>query len=127
MHIIILSGGYGAVLAQEPIGYYNAALKPSWWPNKLLPRILLAYAGSRGITSVRAFASVTSPYFRVLNAIRWNEAGIADALLLAPEAKSGGTRKSPASLGEALISLHNRDLRAGWRSSYGLHLDIYSG
>lgn len=59
MHIIILSGGYGAVLADEPIGDYNAALKPSWWPNRLLSRILLAYANNHGITSVRAFASVT--------------------------------------------------------------------
>ncbi len=127
MHIIILSGGYGAVLADEPIGDYNAALKPSWWPNRLLPRILLAYANTHGITSVRAFASVTSPYFRVLNAIRWSEVGITDALLLAPEAQPGGTRKSPTSLGEALTALRNRDLRAGWESSYGLHLDIYGG
>jgi hypothetical protein len=125
MHIIILSGGYGAVLADEPIGDYNAALKPSWWPNRLLSRILLAYANNHGITSVRAFASVTSPYFRVLNAIRWSEASITDALLLAPKAQPGGTLKSPASLGEALIALRNRDLRAGWESSYGLHLDIY--
>ena len=125
MHIIILSGGYGAVLVDEPIGDYNAALKPSWWPNRLLPRILLAYANTHGITSVRALASVTSPYFRVLNAIRWGEAGITDALLLAPEAQPGGTRKSPTSLGEALTALRNRDLRAGWESSYGLHLDIH--
>ena len=42
LHIIILSRGYGAVLVDEPIGDYNAALKPSWWPNRLLPRILVA-------------------------------------------------------------------------------------
>ena len=88
---------------------------------------LVAYANTHGITSVRALASVTSPYFRVLNTIRWGEAGITDALLLAPETQPGGTRKSPTSLGEALTALRNRDLRAGWESSYGLHLDIYYG
>ncbi len=126
-HIIILSGGYGAVLAEEPIGLYDAVLKPAWWPNGILPRILISYAASHGISSVRAFASATSPYFRVLTATRWHEAGITDAFLLAPEAAPGGTRKSPASLGEALIAFRNRNLRVGWKSSYGLDLDIYGG
>ena len=125
MRIIILSGGYGALLAEEPIGDYSAALKPSWWPNRLLQRVLLAYAESQGISSVRAFASATSPYFRVLNSVRWRDAGIEDALLVAPEAQTGGTLKSPASIGEALTALRDRDLYAGWRSSYGLGLDIY--
>jgi hypothetical protein len=126
MHIIILSGGYGALLAEEPIGEYNMALKPSWWPNRLLPRVLLAYAKSHGVSSVRAFASVTSPYFRVLSAVRWGEAGVRDAMLLAPEAQPGGTLRSPASMGQAIVALRNRDLHAGWQSSYGLELDIYS-
>jgi hypothetical protein len=34
-HVIILSGGYGAVLASEPIGFYDAPLKPAWWPNRM--------------------------------------------------------------------------------------------
>ena len=126
MHIIILSGGYGAVLAEEPIGNYNQALKTSWWPNKLLQRVLLSYAKAQGIVSVRAFASATSPYFRVLSGMRWDESGVSDALLIAPETMPGGTLKSPASIGEAIAALAKRSLRAGWQSSYGLRLDIYS-
>ena len=32
-HIIILSGGYGAVVASEPIGIYDGPLKPSFRPS----------------------------------------------------------------------------------------------
>lgn len=51
-HVVILSGGYGAVLAREPIGMYEALLKPSWWPQRLLQRVLVAYAVRHGVSSV---------------------------------------------------------------------------
>src|SRR5262249_36750380 len=35
IHMIIVSGGYGLVLAAEPIGYYEAVFKNSWWPDNL--------------------------------------------------------------------------------------------
>ncbi|MBK0399063.1 hypothetical protein H0I76_07670 [Limibaculum sp. M0105] len=124
MHIIILSGGYGAVLAGEPIGNYDQPLKTSWWPGKLLQRVLLSYASVQGIRTVRAFASSTSPYSSVLRGIRWDEAGIEDALLVTPEAKPGGTHKSPASIGEAVAALAARNLRSDWKSSYGLGLEF---
>ena len=126
MHIIILSGGYGAVLADEPIGNYNQALKTSWWPNRLLQRVLLSYAQRQGIECVRAFASATSAYFRVLSGMNWDAAGVEDALLIAPETQPGGTLKSPASIGEAITSFAARELRADWQSSYGLGLEVYS-
>jgi hypothetical protein len=123
-HIIILSGGYGAVLATEPIGMYNAALKPSWWPHHLLERVLIACAKRHGLVSVRAFASATSAYRRVLQRVLWRNEGIDDALLLTPDAEAGGTFKSPASLGEALCALSAGNLTTAWKSSYGLGLAI---
>jgi cytoplasmic iron level regulating protein YaaA (DUF328/UPF0246 family) len=33
-HIVILSGSYGMVAATELIGWYDAAFKPSWWPDQ---------------------------------------------------------------------------------------------
>lgn len=123
-HIIILSGGYGAVLATEPIGTYDAALKSAWWPDNVLGRVLVAYAHRHGLSSVRAFCSATGPYRQVLQRIRWRGAGIEDVLLITPEAGPGGMRKSPASQGEALAALRDGTLSAGWQSSYGLGLEI---
>ncbi len=119
--------GQSAVLASEPIGLYNQIFKPSWWPHHILERVLIAHAQRIGLSSVRAFCSATSAYRTVLQRIRWRNAGIEDALLLVPEAQSGGMRKSPASQGEALAALRDGTLTTDWQSSYGLCLDIHSG
>lgn len=123
-HVLILSGGYGLVSAAEPIGDYNAVLKPGWWPHNLLGRCLLAYAASHRVQSVRAFAAATSPYYRVLSKLDWSGAGVSDALLLAPRPEPGGMAKSPRTIGEALAALADGRLDSNWISSYGLPLDI---
>jgi hypothetical protein len=122
MHVIIVSGGYGVVLAQEPIGFYNMCLVPAWWPNHLIESALVAYAKRHEIASVRAFVSATGPYATVLKRVRWAEAGIDDALVLIPEPEPGGMRRSPATQGQALVALRDGVLSAAWRSSYGLGL-----
>jgi hypothetical protein len=123
-HIAIVSGGYGVALATEPIGMYEAPLKLSWWPQRLIARVLLAYAQAYALNSVRAFAPASSNYRKALTDIRWNAAGVEDALLLIPDAAPGGTRKSPASIGDALAALRDGLLSADWRSSYGLALGV---
>lgn len=126
MHVIIISGGYGVVLAQEPIGRYEARLNPSWWPNHLIERVLIAYAQQHGIASVRAFVSATGPYVTILKHVRWRDAGISDVLVLTPAAEPGGMRRSPATQGEALLALRDGTLSPEWRSSYDLGLDAHS-
>jgi hypothetical protein len=126
MHVIIISGGYGVVVGQEPIGRYEARLNPSWWPNHLIERVLIAYAQRHRIASVRAFVSATGPYVTILKRVRWRDAGINDALVLTPEAEPGGMRRSPATQGEALVALRDGTLSTAWRSSYGLGLDVQS-
>jgi hypothetical protein len=54
-----------------------------------------AYARRHSVSSVRAFASVTSTYRQVLQRVRWRDAGMQGALLLAPEAKPGINRGGP--------------------------------
>jgi hypothetical protein len=124
-HVIILSGGYGAVLAEEPIGQYAARLNPAWWPNRLIERVLLAYAQRHGIVSVRTFVAATGPYVSILRRIRWRDAGIDDALLFTPHAELGAMRRSPAAQGEALVALRDGILSPTWRSSYALGLHIH--
>jgi hypothetical protein len=68
-HVVILSGGYGALLADEPIGMYNARLKRGWWPNRILERVLIAYAKRHGLSCVHAFASATGDYPVVLRRV----------------------------------------------------------
>jgi hypothetical protein len=125
-HVLIISGGYGLVSATEPIGTYNAVLKPGWWPHNLLGRCLLASAASHRIQSVRAFAAATSPYSRILSNLDWSGAGVSDALLLAPRPGPGGMAKSPRTIGEALAALADGRLDSNWISSYGLPIEITS-
>lgn len=121
--VIVISGGYGAILGTEPIGIYEAALRPSWWPGRLIERVLVAYALGKGIRSVRAFAARTSPYATVLSRVAWSDAGIDDALLIMPE-EGGSSGTSPASIGHALAALARKELTADWVSSYGLGLEV---
>jgi len=86
---------------------YESALKPTWWHEKLLQRCLIAFAKYHNLESVRAFASATSSYRNVLERVGWREASIDDAILLTPQAVPGGVRKSPASIGEALVALND--------------------
>ena len=53
-HIVILSAGYGAITATEPIDLYNEVLKPSWWPGRILERVLIAYARHHRLRSVES-------------------------------------------------------------------------
>ena len=112
-------------MASEPIGMYDAALNLEWWPNGILERVLIAYAERYGLSCVRAFASATGAYPKVLRRIRWSEAGIRDNMVLTPWREPGGMHRSPASVGQALVALRNNALRSDWQSSYGLGLDVY--
>lgn len=122
--VVILSGGYGLILATEPIGMYEGALKPAWWPREILQRCLVAYAKRHKIASVRAFASATSTYRIVLERVDWQSGGVGDAMLLTPQVVLGGVLKSPATIGEALLELGEGRFSTGWQSSYGLRLDV---
>ena len=124
--IVILSGGYGVVLATEPIGYYEAVFKPSWWPRGLLERVLCAYATREGVTSVRALASAPTPYRKVIESATWGPS-VRDALLLMPASGGGGAMvKTPRAQGEALARLLRGSLTTGWTSTDGLSLDSMS-
>lgn len=123
--VLVLSGGYGLLLAAEPIGMYEGVLRPAWWPDQILQRCLIAYAKGNELASVRAFASATSSYRKILERVKWREAGIDDAMLLTPQVVPGGVRKSPATIGEALMAFHDGTLTTGWQSSYGLYLDVH--
>src|SRR5207247_2062037 len=52
--VLILSGGYGLLLGDEPIGIYERRFRLSDWPSGLLEGCILEYAHHVGIGSVRS-------------------------------------------------------------------------
>ena len=116
--ILILSGGYGLLLASEPIGRYEAVLRPAWWPNGLLQDAIAAYAVRHRLRTARSLVSASTAYRRVLDRVDWKDAGIEDALVLSPNCDPRGAMvKAPRAQGEALARLLEGGLPRGWRSS----------
>ncbi len=122
IHLIIVSGGYGLVLAAEPIGYYEARFKASWWPKGVLEDVILNYLQRHQIRAVRAIASMTTDYAKLLRRVNWHLSAVDDAWLLTPEEAKGAMIKSPRAQGEALSGLLQGGLDANWESSDGLRL-----
>jgi hypothetical protein len=125
-HVLVLSGGYGVVLATELIGYYEAVLNLKWWPNRLLERVIEAYLATHHLPSARAFASRTTAYQKVIRGVSWRAAGVGDALLFTPDAVTGAMTKSPSAQGEALGAFVAGTLTATWKSSTGLGIAVLS-
>ena len=125
MHVLIISGGYGIVKACEPIGHYSTRLVLSAWPRGLLEEVLISYVAHRKLKSVRAFVSQTTDYCRLVSRTRWQDAGIVDAAIIAPEATRGAMVKAPRAQGESLAAFLAGELKDYWRSSDDLRL-IYT-
>ena len=103
LHVLILSGGYGVLLAREPIGLHEAVLKTSWWPEHLLESVLAGYVRRHRLKFMRAFVSRNTPYRKVVERTDWKAAGVDDAVLLMP---AGGSQYSvPITQGEAFAAL----------------------
>jgi len=122
VHMIIVSGGYGLVLAAEPIGYYEAVFKNSWWPGRLLDEVLIKYLRRHRLRAVCAVASATTEYAKLLRRVNWRSAELESAVLLTPEETTGAMVKSPRAQGEALSELFRGGIGMNWASSDGLHL-----
>jgi len=124
--VIIVSGGYGLLLANEPIGVYEQRFALSDWPGSLLEECILDYACHEGIRSVIAVMSSTTDYARLIRRIDWRRAGLT-ARLVSPVAHGGGAMvKVPRAQGQAVAALINTGLDSAWRSSDSLSLETKS-
>lgn len=119
-HVVIVSGCYGLLLAEEPIGWYKARFDCSHWPRGLLESVLEAFVKRHELTTVRAFASKTTDYGKLLQRVRWAGAGVTDGWIFSPNAPAGAWRTSPRAQGQALVSLAQGTLTDCWESSDGL-------
>jgi hypothetical protein len=106
-HVVIISGGYGVVWADEPIGWYDKMLQLSDWPAGVLESALIGAAERCETQTVVAFASATTDYARLLRRTRWVEAGI-DARLVTITGVTGGVMSEvPRQLAQAFSTFWN--------------------
>lgn len=124
--VLIVSGGYGLLLADEPIGMYKKRFALSDWPGGLLESCILDYARHEGIRSVIAVMSSTTDYAKLIRRVDWRRAGL-EAALVSPVAHGGGAMvRVPRAQGQAVAALINTGLEQAWRSSDSLSLEIES-
>lgn len=85
LHVIILSGGYGVLLVNEPIGWYDIKLSLKCWPKCLLEDTIAAYTKRHCLKRMRALVAATSSYRLLAQQVDWRAAGVDDAVLLMPK------------------------------------------
>lgn len=120
--VVIVSGGYGLLLADEAIGWYEQKFARSNWPHDLLETCIVDYAKREGIRSV--IAVMSSEYAKLVERVNWRAAGM-NATLVSPIADGkGNMRKVPSAQGEAIDALIKTGLDQAWRSSDGLSLQF---
>ena len=124
-HVVILSGGYGIVVATEWIGMYDSEFKKSMWTDRIVERCLTGYTEKVAITTVLGVMSASSGYADVFRSTEW-PLKVSQVLLATPERVNDGAQvKAPRAQGEALKDIaHTGKLVNGWRSSDGLAMEI---
>jgi hypothetical protein len=100
-NLLILSGGYGLLRADEPIGNYNRLFKLAEWPRGLLERLLVEHVRVTGTDAVVAFASTSSDYARLMRRTPWRDAGITAVLVIVTGVSGGAMVEVPRRLGQA--------------------------
>jgi len=123
-HVLILSGGYGIVLAIEPIGDYDRSFHSGDWPDLLVSRCLAAYAERFDLASVIAIAARSTNYAAAIRRVRW-PANIGSRVLISPDHSGGGAQAVVTrAAGEAFRELWRGGLTDGWRDSNGTPMRV---
>jgi hypothetical protein len=108
--IVIISGGYGLVRADEQIGYYDKVFRPADWPRGLLEQLMIDEVRRVSAQSVVAFTSITSGYGQLIRRTPWREPRVATAIHVTCRPDGGGAMvKVPQALGRAFAAFWNRD------------------
>ncbi|HET7488096.1 MAG TPA: hypothetical protein VFJ85_09215 [Acidimicrobiales bacterium] len=122
--VVIISGGYGLVTAEEPIGTYDRRFAIADWPKGLLHECLEALV-TDGVQRVLAFCAATTPYAELIRRARWRAMGVQATLVSPSMAGHGGAQVLvPRALGEAFASAVAGNLTTAWTSSDGVGLVV---
>jgi hypothetical protein len=87
--VLIVSGGYGLLVADEPIGLYDKRFALSDWPMGLLETCIEDYTRHEEIRSVIAVMSDTTGYAKLVRSVNWKRAALTTNLV-SPIAEGGG-------------------------------------
>jgi hypothetical protein len=122
--VLVISGGYGVVVATESIGWYDRALHLGDWGQNLLERCIETYAKKHQLHSAVAFLARTGNYAKVV--CRWLFAGVDRAYLVSPNTVEQriSQRLVARGYGEALAAFLQGRLLAGWSSEGGARVCI---
>ncbi len=103
MPIVIISGGYGLVLGDECIGWYNRRFSLRDWPPQLLEECLMEVAQACRVQEVVALCAQTTDYAELIRRAPWSQRGI-DAWLASPNmaGRGGAQALVPQACGQAL-------------------------
>jgi hypothetical protein len=100
-HVLIISGAYGILRAEELIGWYDRQLNLADWPRGVLESALIGEAHRSGLDTVVAFASATTGYSHLLHRVPWREAGVTARLVTVTGVTRGAMVEMPRRLGQA--------------------------
>ncbi len=106
---MILSGGYGAIYADERIHRYDKQMDFAYWRRHRLPAVLAESIELSGVQAVYAFLARATAYARILRAIAWERVkkmrGLAEAGLFYIDfpGRQGAQSKVPPALGVAVV------------------------
>lgn len=106
-NIAILSGAYGVVHAEEPIGWYDKELKKNKkdWPDSVIQKALISEAARVNAREVVTFAANSTDYAKFIRSASWKSAGIRRAVLVTVGRIYGNPRQEvPQALGAAFCA-----------------------
>lgn len=122
--VLMISGGYGLVLANESIGMYEQVFRPAMWPTRLIERCLGGFAEVNGVRQVIGVLSATTGYSTVFRRTRWPRQ-VDEVVLASPESTTGAMVKAPRAQGQWLAAFASSGrIPTSWSSSDGLHMEI---
>lgn len=99
--LLILSGGYGILRAEEPISSYDRKLKLGDWPPGVLEDAVLGEARRIGATKVVTFVSASADYAKLVRRIPWDTTEIGGVLVTIDFHGGGAQVEVPRRLAQA--------------------------
>jgi len=122
---LIISGAYGLLLADEPIGTYDRRFCLADWPGGLLEGCLPAAVRHMEADQVIAFCARTTAYGKLLRSVDWRRHGVAASTVCPQTDGRGGAQVLvPRALGEAVFAYLHAELTSEWHSSDGIPLAV---
>ncbi|OXM50506.1 hypothetical protein [Amycolatopsis alba] len=99
--LLLLSGGYGILRADEPISCYDRKLRLGDWPPGVLEDTVIEEARRIGATNVVTFVSASADYAKLVRRIPWGSTEIGGVLVTIDFHGGGAQVEVPRRLAQA--------------------------